>query len=550
MLTSVLVIVGGTFGVTVVGGTIAAVVKKIKNKKTTNKTAPTLPEPTPKPQRTLTVEKVRKTLQDRIAAVEKDSARIDAVIAKKLDSVKIDPDTKEHRELLEKAIKSRWNSVSQKYIAKVQNSIETLNNKSDLQAVLDTNKPFVGVESFVDKCEKSVLANVSEKYRFYENERKKISLDNVDLSNKKNRTAKIIASKDMIDSLFDETINMIINDTKVDDFKVNATTNFRTIKNEVENINEFMKIKRALELSLSSVAKLDKSKASKEDVDKKINELAKVVGQYKEKVDLIDLKAINDSLDKLEKDFKGLDASLDAKLKKFKSNVAIMTNRKINEVIKNTVSRTDLNVFMAEVRGILDGFKHRLNSNDLSSLYLKLDELTKSYEEVNGRIDESVKKEVEAMKKNIMSSVTKKINAAVKGKVDRAELDTYKEEISQIVSGFKEHLTSLDLASLSVKLEELTKAYQEVYGRIDVSIKKEIEEMKISLNKSISVRIGIQLKKKLVGFDDKQIQKVIDKAVEEAKKIVPDAVDDKLNEEEFVDRVIDVLNNRITIKKK
>lgn len=472
MLSTLLIVTGGAFGLTVIGGAIAAVVKRVRNNRNVedNSTPAPTPAPAKKKVNRLTVGKVREELQNRINEVTKMNENIDEIIANKVETLELKPNTHEHKAFVAAAIKRRWERTSSAYVKKVTGVMEGLTDKSNFEEVLEKNK-FPSEEEFVNKCVKSVVPLVSEKYAFYATH-KKVMSESLDMKKKENRHAKLIASKNMIDSLHNEVKNMVINDTKVEDFKVEAAAKFETIKNEEENVRQFRKTRNALQTSLSSISKLDKKTASKEEVNEKINEIAKAVNAYRKKtnIDLQDLKLVKESLEKLQKDFGSLDKGLEDKLKKFRNSIVKMTEVKISEIVKNKADRSDLNEHMAEVRGLIDGFK--------------------------------------------------------------------------------ETLKLVDLAGLAVKIEDLTKAYQEVYGHIDDVVKKEIDDMKNSINKGISVRIGVQLKKKLVGFDDKQIQQIVAKSVEEAKKIVPVAVEEKLSEEAFADRVIEALNTKIVVGKK
>ena len=411
-----------------------------------------------------------KVLQSRIDEVRLSGGRLDSLIDQKLKSLKLDPDTEEHKKFIKEAMKSRWESTANKYIAQVQRVMDNLKETDNFEQIIAKVPVLASAETFVDKCENSLIPAVSEKYRYYYAEKEKINIDSLDMNKKENRSSmKVISSKEVVDALFKKIENMIVNDTKIADFKASANADFKLIANEVENAKEFAKIKKNLQKTIEDVRALDKkSNVTKENVEKAIADLAKQVSENKKSLDLIDLDTIDKELKLLNEKFGKLDENLQKKLVNFSKSTQKLIDAKVKETVKGTVGTT---------------------------------------------------------------------------------LETYKNEISFIIGKLEGRLDAIDYVTMINKFEELTKAYEEVDKHIDDAVKAEIEAMKKSINKGISVRIGNILKKKLKDFDDMHKEEIINIAIIEAKKIVVQTAAEKITEDEMIDKVIEAINERYKLSK-
>lgn len=473
MFTSILIATGGAFVATVAVGTVSAVITKIRNNRKNKVTSPTPPAPTPKKKvrtNTLDREQTLEKLQEKIDAVNMDSARIDDLIAKKVNSLKLNPNTQEHKTVLAKAMKSRWEDTSRKYIAQVQRVMENLKDNDNFEEVLAKVPTLASAETFVEKCENSLIPAVSEKYAYYVSEKEKIDLSELDVKDKNNRTSKVYAARDVVDALFSKIENMILNDTKVADFKASANADFKTISNEVETVKEFKKVKKNLQNAIEATKALEKNKASKADVETAVKDLAKQIADNKAQLDLIDLKPLSEA-----------------------------------------------------IKGLQDKF---------------------------GKYDETLAKKLTAFEASVGKMVEAKIAEAVKGKVDAKDLSKHIEDVKTVLAEYEKKLSSTDLASLDKKVAELTKAYEDVYGQISATVKKEVDAMKASINKGLAVRIGNVLKKKLADFDEKHRTEIINIAIVEFKNIAVSTVGNAMTEDEVIDKVIDAINERYTLSKK
>ena len=411
-----------------------------------------------------------KELQGRINDVKLSGGRLDSLITKKLSSLNLNPNTEEHKNFIRAAMKTRWESTASKYIAQVQKVMENLKDTDDFEKVLAKVPVLASSETFVDKCEGSLIPSVSEKYRYYCAEKEKVDISALDLSKKENRTSmKAIASKEVVDALFAKIENMIVNDTKVSDFRVAANADFRVIANEIANVNEFAKLKKNLQKTIEDVRAIEKkSNATKEDVERAIADLAKQVAENKKSLDLIDLDAIDREIKALSEKFGAMDESLQKKLASFAKSTGRLIDTKVKETVKGTVGTT---------------------------------------------------------------------------------LETYKNEISYIIGKLEGRLDAIDYVTMIAKFEELTKAYEEVDKHIDDAVKAEVEALKKSINRGVSVRIGNILKKKMKDFDEAHKQEIINFAIIEAKNIVIQTTEQKMTEDEMIDKVIEAINEKYRLSK-
>ena len=475
MFTSILIATGGAFVATVAVGTVSAVITKIRNNRKNKVTTEPDPEPIPQPKkkvRTNTLDKKQtlEKLQERIDAVNLDTAKIDDLIAKKLNSLKLNPNTKEHKAILTKAMKTRWTETSQKYIEQVQKVMTNLKDDDNFEAILAKVPTLASAETFVEKCETTLIPNISEKYAYYVEEKAKLDLSALDTKEEKNRATKVYAAKDAIDALFAKIENMIVNGTKVADFKASTNADFKAVASEIETVKSFTQIKKNLQDTIEATKALDKNKANKADVDNAIKALAKQIAENKSQIDLIDLKPLSEAIKSLQDKF--------------------------------------------------------------------------------GKSDEELTKKLTAFEQKIEKMIDEKISEAVKGKVDAKDFTEYKEAIKTILAEYEKKLTSTDLASLERKVEELTKAYENVYGEISVTVKKEVEAMKKSINKGIAIRIGNALKKKLAEFDEKHKTEIINIAIVEFKNIAVSTVTGAMTDDEIIDKVVDAINEKYRLTKK
>lgn len=490
---ALLAITGGAFVVTAGVGTVKAVADKIrenraskvktpkvkvekpkKEKKVEDKTEDKEEKKETKKEKKRNLAKEReatlKELQGRINDVKLSGGRLDSLIDQKLKSLKLDPDTEEHKNFLRAAMKARWENTASKYIVQVQRVMDNLKETDNFEQVLAKVPVLASAETFVDKCEVSLIPSVSEKYRYYCTEREKVDVSSLDLSKKENQTSmKAIASKEVVDALFAKIENMIINDTKVSDFRVAANADFKLIANEVESAKTFAKIKKNLQKTIEDVRAIEKkSNATKEDVERAIADLAKQVAENKKSLDLIDLDTINDEIKSLEEKFGKMDESLQKKLVSFAKSTSRLIDAKVKETVRGTVGTT---------------------------------------------------------------------------------LETYKNEISYIIGKLEGRLDAIDYVTMISKFEELTKAYEEVDKHIDDAVKAEVEALKKSINRGVSVRIGNILKKKMKDFDEAHKQEIINFAIIEAKNIVIQTTVEKMTEDEMIDRVIEAINERYRLAK-
>lgn len=473
MFTSILIATGGAFVATVAVGTVSAVITKIRNNRKSKTTTQPKPQPKPKPkERTNVLDKAQtlEKLQEKIDAVKLDNERIDDLIAQKLNSLKLSPNTKEHKAVLAKAMKARWTETSQKYIEQVQKTMANLKDNDNFEAILAKVPTLASAETFIEKCEATLIPSVSEKYAYYVEEKAKLDLSALDVKDPKNRTAKVYATKDVVDALFAKIESMIVNGTKPADFKASANADFKTITSEIETVKSFAVIKKNLQDAIESTKALEKNKASKADVDAAIKTLAKQIADNKAQIELIDLKPLSEAIKGLEEKF--------------------------------------------------------------------------------GKTDEELNKKLTAFEQKVEKMIEAKIQEAVKGKVDAKDFAKYKEDVKLILAEYEKKLTSTDLTKLELKIEELTKAYENVYGEISVTVKKEVEAMKTSINKGIAIRIGNALKKKLADFDEKHKTEIINIAIVEFKNIAVSTVSSAMTDDEVVDKVVEAINDKYRLSKK
>ena len=484
MLPSILLIAGGAFAASIAVGTVSAVVTRIKNrKKKTSTTEATKPQ---KVTKKMSLEKAREKLQKKIDEVNRESAKVDEAIRRKISSLQLDPDTAEHREFLTRAMKSRWTDAANKYVAQVTRTKEGLKKNDDFEAILAKVPTFVTAQQFVDKCETSIIPSVSEKYRYYISEKEKIDLSSLDITTDKedkksksivqsNRNSKVYASRDLISALLSRVENMVVNSTKVEDFRSYARADFRTISNEVETVKEFKKLKANLQKALQKAGQLEKAtKANKTEIDHVIEELARQVEENKKSIDLIDLSEIEKTLKALEEKFGTMDEDISKKLTSFKTNINRLINLRISAAVKGKASAKEMTSFISEVRQIIAGFEGRLTAMDLLELSKKLEQLTEAYNKVDEHIDDTVRAEVEAMK----------------------------------------------------------------------------ESVKKGINISIGMRISKAMKEKGIAFNEQYREEIMKKATELAEKAASEKIGEKLTEEEMIDRIIDSINERYKFARK
>lgn len=460
-------IVGSSFAVTVTIGTVSAIVKKVKSNKADGTDVVTeKPKKDKKTKKKKKVEepekkieeiveddleqvsdkdKILAALQERIDLVKADNEVVDKLIKDKIDSLKLNPDTKEHRDFLTKAMKTRWISTTSGYVSKIEKIMKNVSEDAKYDEVMSKVPTMASAEVFIEKCD-NLLSSVSEKYAYYAEEKEKVMKEAVSIT-QKNMLSKMAASQDIIDALFAKIEGMIIDGTKVASFKTSANADFKTILNEYANLKEFKKVKNNFTALLHTLKDELDSKADKKTIENTLDEIRNQVKENKEKIDLVDLSKVYRTIAALQK----------------KVGVSI------------------------------DGLK------------------------------EEMQQLIESKVKDAKENIAKRM---------------------------KYELSLLELNSIKVQIESLQESYSSIASQIDVTIKNEIESMKVSINKGLSVRIGNALKKRLKDFDEKHKKEIIEETIAKLKTIVDTTVGEKLTEEDVLDAIVEHINNKYKLAKK
>jgi hypothetical protein len=407
-------------------------------------------------------------IQAKIATAEEETKKLDVYLSMKVKSMKLDPDTPEHRALITKGVKARWMDAKNRYVTSLQNTIDNLGNHDDFEKVVAGTPTLISAEKYVEKSAASYIPDVSAKYKYYVEEKGKLSL-NVLKERPKHKPTKAVAAH--VDALFAKIENMVINGTKFNDFKAAVDSDMKQVASSIETIKELVKLKKNLQNTIEKTVHLERNgKTSIKEVKEAIAELATLVNENKKNIELIDLAGVQKALEDLDAKFGDMDKNVSETLKKFKTETTKLVNRKIKE--------------------------------------------------------------------------------ALKGKVDESTLAAHMESVEQILQGFEDRLNAMDLATLIAKFEELTVSYNNVYSRIDETVKVQIEEMKKSIKNSIAISVGKKLSEKLKDFDKKHKADIIKEAIEEFKKIGKETVGEMLTDDEVLDRVIDTINEKYKIARK
>lgn len=459
MVLPFLVIAGSAFALTFAVGTVSAIVKKVRDNKVKNdfiepkssETSSKLEKKSRnnKPQKKQTTSKKEvaiKQLQNKIDAVIRDNEKIDSLIKEKIDSLKLDPNTDEHKEFLFSAIKTRWVDTSSKYINQVEKVKNSMNENDDFEVILSKVPSMASAETFIEKCQSSLIPSVSEKYRYYASEKEKIDLKLLDSKRTQVKT-KEESSRKVISALFKKIENMIIDGTKVSTFKSNADVDFKTISNEIENVRAFRSQKANFSTALLTIEELLKEKTSSKDLSDAVEKLEKQIKENEEKIEFVDIEKVYRTIRALQK----------------KTGISI---DKLSEELKELIE---------------------------------------------------------------------------------SKVKIAKEKVSD---RFKYELSLLDLISLREEISCLEEKYQTMDDIISENVRSEVSNLKTSIDKGLSTKIGRALSKRVKELDEKRKNDIINLAIKEAKKAVDSSVEEKITDEEIIDRIIEIVNDKYKLSKK
>lgn len=508
------------------------------------------------------VETARKVMQEKIDALKAANEKIEEMIRAKVEAMELDPNTEEHKNVLIKTLLISWNNTYDKAMKHMHDIKEDLHEGQNFDEILA--RATLSPEVFLKKADSTLIPKASAKYAYYEGTMKKISawLDKVDGGEE----TKMPESKRFVDGMgetmqaeIDSVKKLIVNpNINVDGFRLEADRLMTNVQRMALTFVEINSISEKLSTSLTKIEGLDKSTAKAEDVKKALDDLAKELEKNKGSVGVQDLSKITSALDKLEKDFGKLRTDIPGVIGLYKKEVEGMIDAKIKEALgdcikkiealdKSTAKAADVKKELDSLGKEISGVKEKVALIDLAKIEKALAQMQKDF----GQLDERLSKQILDYQKNIEKMIDAKITAAMKGVMKTQDFDSYKKQVEELLKGFKDKLDAVDLLELRKKLEELTEAYKNVGASISEEVVREVakakKELGDALNAGIGNRISTQLKKKFKDFDLSYRKEVVEKVIEEVLAKMDTSIDAKINEDEFINKVIAAL--QITRKK-